>query len=942
MSQSSEGLSTLLRRVVEDYPIEQIGKGISPHVTREDIETRIPERIQELLQNDDLVIKSSAGRGRWTAIPWVAIMDPRETDRIQDGIYVVYLFEPQENRVTLTLNQGVTELKDELGTKAARQRLRETANGFYENLSIEGFQAGPIDFPHASSRNELYGPGTITYKRYSLESIPDDDSLRDDLETLVSTYQEQISPAHTPNVYQCPIKGGGIMEQNYEDTVLEGVSRERLEGICDIPVEHEDLRVWGNRSSTAANPGDYLLFAERDGPSGGEYTVLARIADATVFDAETAREFSEAVGWTDESETAFPHKMFLEPLYKAKLNRADFWDLMGFKGWPNDSYSRLDFERQESSFFSKYRSVTDFLEKIKGEQIYPQSSTLNDYWQTIDTQQQKAETFLANPTEGSFRALLNSLPWYVSRWTDSKVEKVFEEATPHEVADIIQDSADEGNIGPVLNFGELGVGAASELLASVSPEKFARLNKEVADAVEAMRFDRPNPNTTSPSRYDTFLDDVEQILEQYSLREFVWEIPDWATDLQVATYAFHLHETGELDLTELVPVDPFEELESLLEQEASQAHLYRQAAAHLVAGKNVVFYGPPGTGKTRAANLLSDALCASKSLVTANAEWSNYQVVGGYRPVGNSWEAEAGFLTSAASKCVETLRRDTPQPSWVIIDELNRANLDEAFGDVFTLLDLDYRTTEPLSYANREVYVPLSFRILATMNTYDQAQLFSLGYAFRRRFAFVNVPSLLDNQKPPEGSTEDGIPSEAPELNSSDEKLVALVEKAAIDAMATGGNGGGVTSSDVAPIFPEFASRKTLSDALNTVSTKPELQRNGLDAIQTLIYFCIEVTDQDVVDIGQALLIDATKYLIAHQLLFPDETSREALDDALVAYIVPQFEHFMSELRRAETIDRDSDAKERFNRIIQLARDLALPKTATVLAEAGESKQILS
>jgi hypothetical protein len=279
----------------------------------------------------------------------------------------------------------------------------------------------------------------------------------------------------------------------------------------------------------------------------------------------------------------------------------------------------------------------------------------------------------------------------------------------------------------------------------------------------------------------------------------------------------------------------------------------------------------------------------------------------------------------------------------LIIDELNRANLDEAFGDVFTLLDLDYRTSKPLTYADDDVHVPLSFRILATMNTYDQAQLFSLGYAFRRRFAFVNVPSLLT----PSSSlaTTLGIelsPTEAPELDEGDQSLVTLVKEEAINGMTLGSNGQGVCDNDVATITPEYASEDTLREALEEVQSNDSLRTGRLDAIETLVYFGIEIAERDVIDIGQALLIDATRYLLAHQLLFPDETARPTLDDAIVAYIVPQFEHFMSDLRRAETIDRDSDATNRFSQIIQLATDLDLPRTAAILEDAAESKRILS
>lgn len=578
--------------------------------------------------------------------------------------------------------------------------------------------------------------------------------------------------------------------------------------------------------------------------------------------------------------------------------------------------------------------------KIQGQQMQHSPSTA-EYWQDVAAKRRKAEIFLSNPTQENFEDWLADFSWYVSRYRETTAADLFSETSPEDVAKTLEEAAESGEIDAVLDLPGFGISAASEALTVLAPEEFAILNKDAADSLEALRFDQPNPNTNSPVRYKEYLEDVAEIIEQYPLREHVDDVPSWATDLQVANYAFYLHGNGDLNLGELPPEDPLSELTELIEEE-SQEHLYRQAAAHLVAGKNIVFYGPPGTGKTRAADLLTDALCTSTSLVTANAEWSNYQVVGGYRPDGESWESEPGFLTESADRCTETLRRESSRPSWLIIDELNRANLDEAFGDVFTLLDLDYRTTQPLSYANTDVYMPLSFRILATMNTYDQAQLFSLGYAFRRRFAFVSVPSLLEEQVAPSEVTEMTVPSESPTVDAAGEELVDLIEDAAVDSMSIGADGEGVTESDVAPIFPEFANGETLEEALSAIQEDESMQTDGLTATETLVYLCLEITNSDVIDIGQALLIDATKYLIAHQLLFPKETDRSTLDDAVVAYIVPQFEHFMSELRRAETINQDSDAEARFDRIIQLASDLSLPQTASVLAEAKKTKRLLS
>ncbi|WP_276260603.1 McrB family protein [Haloglomus litoreum] len=392
--------------------------------------------------------------------------------------------------------------------------------------------------------------------------------------------------------------------------------------------------------------------------------------------------------------------------------------------------------------------------------------------------------------------------------------------------------------------------------------------------------------------------------------------------------------------------DPRAATDELLEEESGQAHLYRQALAHLVAGKNLVFYGPPGTGKTRAARKLSNAICAGDySLVTANAEWSNYQVVGGYAPSEDGFEPQQGFLTKAAADCQQTLQQPADaHPTWLLIDELNRANLDEAFGDVFTLLDIDYRTSRKLSYAPNadDVPVPLSFRILATMNTYDQAQLFSLGYAFRRRFAFVRVPSLMDNGGQAPTTSEPTHDPSPPDLTPGSETTIDVVRDVIPEYFLLGVDDGvGVSAADVAVVLENLATPTQLQQTMEALDEHEELRTGALDWLQTLAYFAQEVIKRDVVEIGQALLIDAAKYVVAYQLLFPEQLDRSVLDQAVVSYLVPQFEHFMPELRRAETIDQDSHAAEDFQEIIDLANQLGLPETASVLAAAKEDKRVL-
>ena len=189
------------------------------------------------------------------------------------------------------------------------------------------------------------------------------------------TTETDLSQFSDPTVYQVPVKtGDGPIRTNFERTIIEGVDRSQVEAVYEPPIDHETLRVWGNQFDEPAEEGDYLLFADRDGRYDGEYTHLAQVAHATVLDDEIAEAFTDAVGWGDVTDIVFPHVMFLEPVYEADLDRQAFWDVLGFSGWPNDTYSAINFDRQGSRFDEQYDSIQAFLDEIRGQQLYPDSS----------------------------------------------------------------------------------------------------------------------------------------------------------------------------------------------------------------------------------------------------------------------------------------------------------------------------------------------------------------------------------------------------------------------------------------------------------------------------------------------------------------------------------------------------------------------------------------
>ena len=89
-----------------------IGKGVSlESQSGEILRSTIPNKLKEVFPTEVYRIKGSIGTGRVSKCPWVAIMNKKETESTQSGVYLVFLFSKDLKTVYLSLEQGVTDLK---------------------------------------------------------------------------------------------------------------------------------------------------------------------------------------------------------------------------------------------------------------------------------------------------------------------------------------------------------------------------------------------------------------------------------------------------------------------------------------------------------------------------------------------------------------------------------------------------------------------------------------------------------------------------------------------------------------------------------------------------------------------------------------------------------------------------------------------------------------
>lgn len=219
-------------------------------------------------------------------------------------------------------------------------------------------------------------------------------------------------------------------------------------------------------------------------------------------------------------------------------------------------------------------------------------------------------------------------------------------------------------------------------------------------------------------------------------------------------------------------------------------------------GRNIILYGAPGTGKSYTVKqivenkakddktckeLKLDNMSAGKSVrVTFHPDTDYASFVGCYKPSMNDKEeivykfVPQAFLkiyVDAWKNLISDEKTDEKKQYYLVIEELNRGNCAQIFGDIFQLLDrkgngyseyyiladtdvVDYLKSDD-GFGNDEyneytkklkneypegatdidkgvLALPNNLTILATMNTSDQS-LFPIDSAFKRRWEWKYV-----------------------------------------------------------------------------------------------------------------------------------------------------------------------------------------------------------
>ena len=160
----------------------------------------------------------------------------------------------------------------------------------------------------------------------------------------------------------------------------------------------------------------------------------------------------------------------------------------------------------------------------------------------------------------------------------------------------------------------------------------------------------------------------------------------------------------------------------------------------LMNKEQIVLTGVPGVGKSRYTKTLTESGKFVDSLtIQFHANYSYEDFIG-----AEILKSEDGgtYVTTKQGvflKYVEKVKNDSNKSNkyLLVIDELNRGNIAEIFGESILALDRNYEANLSKEYEDvGTLSIPHNLYIVATMNTSDRNIAF-LDLAIRRRFAFV-------------------------------------------------------------------------------------------------------------------------------------------------------------------------------------------------------------
>jgi hypothetical protein len=120
-------------------------------------------------------VRWSVGQGNWAAVPWISVLGVAGVETTQSGVYPVLLFQENLEAIELTIAQGVTKPKRDLGRRAAIEVLHDRANALrpeFRRLARSGFAFdNKLDLGRSPLGRD-YVESAVVHQRYRADDLP--------------------------------------------------------------------------------------------------------------------------------------------------------------------------------------------------------------------------------------------------------------------------------------------------------------------------------------------------------------------------------------------------------------------------------------------------------------------------------------------------------------------------------------------------------------------------------------------------------------------------------------------------------------------------------------------------------------------------------------------------------------------------------------------------
>ncbi len=194
------------------------------------------------------------------------------------------------------------------------------------------------------------------------------------------------------------------------------------------------------------------------------------------------------------------------------------------------------------------------------------------------------------------------------------------------------------------------------------------------------------------------------------------------------------------------PIEPYQVEDIIIDGAFLSSESLADILERLRTKKNLILQGPPGTGKTWLAKRLAFALMGRKNdsklrAVQFHPNLTYEDFIRGWRPSG---DGKLSLVDGPFLEIINDAKKDATTKYVLVIEEINRGNPAQIFGEMLTLMEADKRTPNEaleLSYRRSDserVFVPDNLYVIGTMNIADRS-LALVDLALRRRFAYIDL-----------------------------------------------------------------------------------------------------------------------------------------------------------------------------------------------------------